>query len=132
MEGVFLVLLSELKDADLSLSEAKEVLACAGELDVKATSARPSTQRTLILLPTVILTRWQSLPGKVAVHANRVSDNDRSTLLSFLSGGDHQGCALQSDKTIDTLKQLKDEMSTDLTDGSACGVCCSTRRRFPD
>ena len=39
VEGVLVQLNSELKDAELSLAKSKEVMASAGELDVKATSA---------------------------------------------------------------------------------------------
>merc|ERR1712136_673443 len=53
---------------------------------------------------------------QVAMNSNRVSEDDRSTLLSFLSGGDNQGYAPQSGEIIGILKQLKDSMSADLAD----------------
>ena len=46
---------------------------------------------------------------------NRVSDDDRSTLFSFLTRGASQGYAPQSGEIIGILKQLMDEMSEDLT-----------------
>ena len=51
---------------------------------------------------------------KVAMSSQKVSDSDRSTLLSFLSIGDRQGYAPKSGEIIGILKQLKDEMSEDL------------------
>merc|ERR1712136_436780 len=51
---------------------------------------------------------------QVAMNSNRVSEDDRSTLLSFLSGGVRQGYAPQSGEIIGILKQLKDSMSADL------------------
>ena len=51
---------------------------------------------------------------KVAMSSQKVSDSDRSTLLSFLSVGDRQGYAPKSGEIIGILKQLKDEMSEDL------------------
>ena len=51
---------------------------------------------------------------KVAKSSAKVSDSDRSTLLSFLSIGDRQGYAPKSGEIIGILKQLKDEMSEDL------------------
>ena len=50
---------------------------------------------------------------KVATSSEKVSDSDRSTLLSFLSIGDRQGYAPKSGEIIGILKQLKDEMSED-------------------
>ena len=44
----------------------------------------------------------------------QVSDDDRSTLFSFLARGASQGYAPQSGEIIGILKQLKDEMSEDL------------------
>ena len=101
VEGVLVQLKSELKDAELSLSEAKEVLTSAGELDVNATSAidaensDPAANSDAHTMAIASLEKGasgssflQSGVGsaihKVAVNANRVSDNDRSTLLSFL------------------------------------------------
>ena len=49
------------------------------------------------------------------VSSNRVSNEDRSTLLSHSSSSDHQERAPQSGDTIGTQKQLKDDMSADLT-----------------
>ena len=51
---------------------------------------------------------------KVATSPEKVSDSDRSTLLSFLSIGYRQGYAPKSGDIIGILKQLKDEMSEDL------------------
>ena len=48
-------------------------------------------------------------------NAYRVSDEDRSTSLSFLSGGGCQGYAPQCGDITGILKQSKDEMSIDLT-----------------
>ena len=45
---------------------------------------------------------------------NRVSDDDRSTLFSFLTRGASHRYAPQSGEIIGILKQLKDEMSEDL------------------
>ena len=45
---------------------------------------------------------------------NRVSDDDRSTLFSFLALGASQGYAPQSGEIIGILKQLMDEMTEDL------------------
>ena len=50
------------------------------------------------------------------MNSNRVSDEERSTLLSFLSSVDRHGYAPQSGEIIGILKQLKDEMSADLAD----------------
>jgi len=47
--------------------------------------------------------------------SEKVSDSERSTLLSFLSSGDRQGYAPKSGEIIGILKQLKDEMSEDLS-----------------
>ena len=59
----------------------------------------------------------------------KVSDSDRSTLLSFLSGGVVQGDAPHSAEIIGILKQLKDEMSANLTDAEKAkvGKSCETR-----
>ena len=45
---------------------------------------------------------------------NRVSDDDRSTLFSFLALSASQGYAPQSGEIIGILKQLMDEMTEDL------------------
>ena len=45
---------------------------------------------------------------------NRVSDDDRSTLFSFLALGASQGYTPQSGEIIGILKQLMDEMTEDL------------------
>ena len=71
---------------------------------------------------------------KVGMNSNRISDDERSTLLSSLSGDDRQGHAPQSEEAISTQKQLKDEMSADLVDArkaeedckdQPCGAHCS-------
>ena len=45
---------------------------------------------------------------------NRISDDDRPTLFSFLARGASQGYAIQSGEIIGILKQLMDEVSEDL------------------
>ena len=45
---------------------------------------------------------------------NRVSDDDRSALFSFLARGASQGYAPRSGEIIGILKQLMDEMTEDL------------------
>ena len=52
---------------------------------------------------------------KVYMSAEKVWDSDRSTLLSFLSNGDCRQCAPQSGEIIGLLKELKDEMSAELS-----------------
>ena len=96
VEGVLVQLKSELKDAELSLSEAKQVMASAGELDDKATSAidgensDPAANSDAHTMAIASLEKGASGSSflqrgvgsairKVAVNANRVSDNDRST-----------------------------------------------------
>ena len=104
---------------ELGDAEAKEVLASAGELDVEAVSAFDAASFDLVANP--MLPRWQSLPGKrkrAICNSNRVSDEDRCTLLSFMSRGDHHGYAPQNCETIGFLKLLKDEMSADLTNAA--------------
>ena len=68
---------------------------------------------------------------------NRVSDDDRSTLFSFLTRGASQGYAPQSGEIIGILKQLMDELSEDLAaaqkggrgpQGQPCGTRCSEER----
>ena len=61
--------------------------------------------------------------------SEKVSDSDRSTLLSFLSGGVVQGHPPHSGEIFGILKQLKDEMSADLTDAGKAkvGKSCGTR-----
>ena len=51
----------------------------------------------------------------LAMSWSRVSNEDRSTLLSHSSNSDNQECALRSGGTTGTQKQLKDEVSADLT-----------------
>lgn len=51
---------------------------------------------------------------KVAMNTNKVSDDDRSTLLFFFSSGDRPEYVPQSGEVVDPLKQMKDEMSADL------------------
>ena len=53
-------------------------------------------------------------------------DDERSTLLSSLSGDDRQGHATQSDEAVGTQKQLKDEMSADLVDAGKAEEDCNT------
>ena len=124
---------TQIKVSRESRAEAKEALASAQALDAKA-AAGFDAQSSDLSANIDALTRaiaalekgaagssfLQSGVGsairKVAMSSNRVSDDDRSTLLSFLSGGDRQGYAPQSGEIIGILKQLKDEMSVDLAD----------------
>ena len=72
--------------------------------------------------------------------ANRVSDEERSTLLSFLSDGDRQGYAPQSGDITGNLKWLNAEMSANLAiaqqaeeerkTNHACGARCSDGREI--
>ena len=64
---------------------------------------------------------------------NRVSDDDRSTLFSFLALSASQEYAPQSGEIIGILKQLMDEMTEDLaaaqkggrgSQGQSCGTHC--------
>ena len=114
----------EFKDADWVRAEAKEALASAGDLDAKAASAFEAVSSDLAVnidgLSRAIATLkngvarsslLQSDVGsairKVVRSSNRVPDDDRSTLLSFLFGGDRQGYAPQSGDITGILKQLK-------------------------
>ena len=132
-EGALEELKTQIKVSRESRAEAKEALASAQALDAKA-AAGFDAQRSDLSANIDALTRaiaelekgvagssfLQSGVGsairKVAMSSNRVSDDDRSTLLSFLSGADNQGYAPQSGEIIGILKQMKDQMSSDLAD----------------
>ena len=91
-------------------AEAKEALASAGDLDAKTASAFDVGSSDLAVnvdgLSRYIAALKKSTAGgsllqsgvvsyirKLAMNAYRVSDEDRSTVLSFLFGGDRQGFA---------------------------------------
>ena len=73
----------EFKDAELVRAEAKEALTSAGDLDAKPASA---FEDGISLLQSDVV----SYIRKLAMNAYRVSDEDHSTLLCFLFGGDRQ------------------------------------------
>ena len=115
------------KDAELLRAEAKQALASAGETDAKAASAfdvessdleadMDARSRAVAALEkgaagsSLLESGVVSSIRKLAMNAYRVSNEGRSTLLSFLFGG----YAPQSGDIIGILKQLKDEMSADL------------------
>ena len=50
-----------------------------------------------------------------AISAEKVSDSDRSTLLSFLSNGERQQYAPQSGEIIGILRRLNDEVLAELS-----------------
>jgi len=132
-EGALVELKAQIKVSQESRAEAKEALASAGALDAKAASAFDAESSDLAAnidaLTRAIAALEKGVAGssfiqsgvgsairKLAMSSNRVSDGDRSSLLSFLSGSDRQGYAPQSGEIIGILKQLKDEMSSDLAD----------------
>ena len=49
---------------------------------------------------------------KVGMNSNRISDDERSTLLSSLSGDDRQGHATQSDETIVDARKAEEDCNT--------------------
>merc|ERR1712136_204924 len=131
--GALVELKAQIKVSRESREEAKEALASAGALDAKAASAFDAESSDLAAnidaLTRAIAALEKGVAGssfiqsgvgsairKLALSSNKVSDGDRSTLLSFLSGGDNQGYAPQSGEIIGILKQLKDSMSADLAD----------------
>jgi len=130
-ESVLLELKTVIKVSQVSREEAKQALASAGALDDKGASAFDAESSDLAAnidaLTRAIAALEKGVSGssflqshigsairKVAMSSEKVSDSDRSTLLSFLSSGDRQGYAPQSGEIIGILKQLKDEMSADL------------------
>ena len=76
------------------------------------------------MLPEAAFSRAESV--LTSARWNRISDDERSTLLSSLSGDDRQGHAPQSGEAISTQKQLKDEMSADLVDARKADEDCKT------
>ena len=111
-----------IKVSQESRAEAKQALASAGPLDGKAASAFEETATNIDLLTRAIVELEKGVAGstllqsrigsairKIAVSAEKVSDSDITTLLSFLSNGDRQQHAPQSGDIIGILKQLKEE-----------------------
>jgi len=130
-EGALEEMKTQIKVSRESRAEAKEALASAEALDAKAAAGFDAESSDLAAnidaLTRAIAALEKGAAGssflqsgvgsairKLAMSSNRVSDDDRSTLLSFLSGAERQGYAPQSGEIIGILKQLKDSMSADL------------------
>ena len=130
-EKVLVELKTVIKVSQVSREEAKQALTSAGALDHKGASAFDGESSDLAAnidaLTRAIAALEKGVPGSsflqshvgsairtVAMSSEKVSDSDRSTFLSFLSGGDRQGYAPQSGEIIGILMQLKDDLSEDL------------------
>lgn len=108
--GTLEELKTQIKVSRQSRAEAKEALASAGALDAKAVSAFDfeisDFAANIDALTRAISALERNAAGssflqggvgsairKLVMSKNRVSDDDHSTLLSFLSGGESQGNA---------------------------------------
>ena len=133
LEEEISVLTKELTQSQQSRTEAQAAAATAVALDTKARAAFENQSSDLLAnidaLSKAIAALEKGMTGgsflqggvgtalrRAVMNSEKVSDSDRTSVLSFLSGGSSDGgrYAPQSGEIVGILKQLKDEMSAGL------------------